>query len=297
MAESPPRSDAQVPAPGDELEASRAIEGGAATAPVPWGSSRPWWLTSDGEGSGAHPAVGTGPHTAVGTGPHPALGTGPHPTAAPVPAGWDGQAPPAASRRPPVLLLGAAAGAVLLLVLVAGVVVLRTGGGEKSGASGGPAASTRRIAAAATAGGLVRGQTPPAATAAYPFVEGAVQAGGVPAAKDGVAVYAQPPAGPMQILFMGGTGRVGEPGAFLARMRPTTVITSAADDPGQGGGKAMCGTFAVLGDVHAYCAWATRDSFGIVASDVPLPDPANARAAELAHLMRAIRRDVEKPRR
>lgn len=324
MAESPPRSDAPVPASGDEMGASRAGEGGVAEAPAPWGASRPWWLTSDGDGSGAHPAVGTGPHTVVGTGPHPAVGTGPHPAVGtgphpavgtgphpavgtgphvaldasgplPVPQGWNGQ-PPAPQRKTPVLLLGAVAGVVLLLVLVAGVFALRTDGGKKAGPSG-TAASKKRIVAAETAGGLIRSDTAPAATAAYPFVAGAVQAGGVPAAKDGVAVYAQPPAGPLSVLFMGGTGRVGDPAAFLARTRPTTVITSAAEEPGQGGGKAMCGTFAVLGDVHLYCAWATGDSFGVVASDVPVPDPANAQTAGLANLMRAIRQDVEKPRR
>ncbi|TDD64807.1 hypothetical protein [Actinomadura rubrisoli] len=311
MAESPPRSDTPGSAPGDELDPQQVVEHDAAPGPSgepgepsepgetapPWGASPPWWSSGSGPGDGTGPQRvqdGTGPHRLPnGTGPLPAVAVQGAPA-------WDGSGPPppGAAARPgerkqvPGVLLGAGVGALLLVVLMAGVLVFRPGDGEKGTAV---SASKKRIAAVANAGGLRKdAMTVPLASAAYPFVAAAVQAGGVPVAKDGTAVYTEEPAGKLNVLFIGGTGRVGDPGAFLQRIRPTTFITGQNASAGKDGGRAQCGTFAVLADVHLYCAWATKDSYGVVASNVSTPSQP---VPVMADLMRRIRRDVEKPKR
>ncbi|MFD0905326.1 hypothetical protein [Actinomadura sediminis] len=315
MADSRPRTDppgrhADDAAPGDAARVPRGDGTGEFTvAPTPWGDSVPWWsaearagtgpqrvadpsgpqrLPSD--GSGPLPALsdGTGPHRAVnGTGPHRTPnGTGPLPPVPDVPA-----------RRSSGMLLGAGAGAVLLMVLVAGVLLLRSGdttGQASGGRAGGTAFEpTRTIVAGATAGGLRRESLPPRVAVAYPFVMGGVEAGGIPVAGKGAAVYAEGPDGVFDVLFVGGTGRVGDPAAFLRKIRPTTFIGGQHANSGEAGGKAACGTFAVLTDVHTYCAWATADSYGIVASNAASRQP---RYAMMDALMLRIRADVERPR-
>ncbi|MGI5164246.1 hypothetical protein ACQEU3_07820 [Spirillospora sp. CA-253888] len=177
--------------------------------------------------------------------------------------------------------------------MVVGAVVLTAGGEEPK----------PRIAAVATTSGLHRDAGVPAASAAYPFVSAGVRAGGAQGVKEVVAVYSDAPTGMRSVLFMGGTGPVGDPAAFLTRIRPSTFI--AADgtaDAGKAGGKGdkagekaagktTCGTFAVLADVHAYCAWATEGSYGVVASNTPLLAP---QPGALADLTRQMRADLEK---
>ncbi|WP_131740862.1 hypothetical protein [Actinomadura roseirufa] len=325
MADSPPRSDAPGPASGDDLT-PRAGGGGAepgrfTAAPAPWGGSPPWWSTSPGDGTGPHGLPGgTGPHalpgTRGGTGPlrvpRQGGGTGPHrlppngtgPQVMPpgtgsfpaVPPNAPGAVTPPAEGRRQVsgLLLGAGIGAVLVAVLTASLVAFQPDDEGKGKTPPGAGPSTKKITAVAVAGGLHRDATiAPQASAAYPFVAAAVRVGGVPAAKDGTAVYAEPRPGRLNVLFMGGTGAVGNPAAFLQRIRPSTFITGQNTAAGKDG-RALCGTFAVLAAVHAYCGWATKDSYGIVASNVP---GAERQLLVLAELTRRIRRDVEKPKR
>ncbi|MGP4029777.1 hypothetical protein [Actinomadura sp. 3N407] len=339
MAESPPRSDTQDSASGDDLNAPQVVDDGdvpgrTAAAPAPWGGSRPWWSADSGDGTGPHampgPANGSGAHPMPGgTGPHGVLrdGTGPqvmisdgtgghsvvaggsgaHPV---IPGGTGplprapGQAAPGASaparrRRLPRFLLVTGAATVAAAVLMVGVLAFRmdgsaTGGGKKDARTTGVPASGKVIIAGAKAGGLRKDAlTAPQASAAYPFVAGAVKAAGVPVAKGGQAVYGQEPVRPVNVLFMGGTGQVGDPEAFLQKVQPTTFIAGQDADPGQKGGKAVCGTFAVLADTHTFCAWATRDSFGVVASNRPTLSP---QFPLMADVMRRIRNDVERPR-
>ncbi|GAA0226584.1 hypothetical protein GCM10009527_023760 [Actinomadura nitritigenes] len=304
--------------------------GGFTAAPAPWGTSPPWWSADAAEGTGPQMiANGTGPQPLPGgtgghrlpvapngTGGHPlpggtgghALpngtgpivlpgGTGPHAISAPLGAAPPGGAAPERERRQVSgLLLGAAVGVALVAVLMVGVLAFKpdepaAGKGGKAGAVS--TASTRRINALPRAGGMAKDATEPAASAAYPFVMAAVQAGGVPVAGNGAAVYTDP-LGRTNVLFVGGTGAVGEPAAFLRRLRPSTFISGEQGNPGQNGGRAECGTFAVLAETHTYCAWATRDSYGIVASDVPT---ANPDFSLMDDVMRRIRKDVEKPAR
>ncbi|WP_067461262.1 hypothetical protein [Actinomadura macra] len=321
MADSPPRSEVPDSASGGDLTVSEGVDdevppeqpeeaerpGPPAQAEVPelgeqvelppWGMSPPWWSPGTADGSGPQIVLGgTGPHALPGlpngTGPHVLPdGTGPLPAIAmPGPAAQAVSAAQGARKRMSGLLLGAGVAAVLV-VAMAGVLVLRQVNGENARTAAVPA-SKKRIAAAALAGGLHKDTTAAPVSSAYPFVAAAVRAGGVPVGAEGV--YASEPRGPLNVLFMGGTGPVGDTAAFLQKIRPTTYIAVQSANAGKGGGRALCGSFAVLADVHLYCAWATKDSYGVVASNVAAPV---RQLPAMAELMRGIRQDVEGPRR
>lgn len=312
MADSPPRSGTSDSASGDDLDAAQVIEDGSGPepAPSPFGGARPWWSVDIGDGTGPHamvngtgpqamPRNGTGPHampvSANGSGALPVVGTGPHGVirggTGPLPQVTG--APPGAGGRMPKLLLAAGAVVAAGLLLVAGMLALRTGGVVKdAGTASGPGPSKKVVNAGPTAGGLHKDPlTSPQASVAYPFVAGAVEAGGVPAAKNGLAVYTEEPVRKVNVLFVGGTGRIGDPADFLQATQPSTFIAGQDADPGRKGGKAVCGTFAVLAETHTYCAWATKDSFGVIASNRPTVNPQFPLMADLMH---RIRKDVEK---
>jgi hypothetical protein len=280
------------PAGGTGPQALPAPRDGSGPYPVAGSGTGPQVMPGPANGSGAHPIIGgTGPHGVIpgGSGAFPVLphGTGPLPVL-PGP-------PPARRRRLPRLLLVAGAGVAGALVLMAGVLAFQTGGGaEKDARRTADPASKKVINAGETAGGLRKDAlTAPQASVAYPFVAGAVEAGGVPVAKHGVAVYSEEPVRKINVLFVGGTGHIDNPADFLQKAQPTTYIAGQDADPGALGGKAVCGTFAVLAETHTYCAWATRDSFGIVASNRPTLNPQFPLMADVMH---RIRKDVEKPK-
>jgi hypothetical protein len=176
---------------------------------------------------------------------------------------------------------------------MAGALAFRTGGGAKDARTTALPASKKVIGAGPVAGGMHKDRlTSPQASAAYPFIAGAVEAGGVPVAKHGAAVYSEEPVRKLNVLFMGGTGPVGDPADFLQKVQPTTFIAGQDAEAGKGA-KAVCGTFAVLAETHTYCAWATRDSYGIVASNRPTVNP---QFPLMADVMRRIRKDVERPK-
>ncbi|MEU5992874.1 hypothetical protein ABZ806_28240 [Spirillospora sp. NPDC047418] len=331
MAESP-QPGAPGPSSGEGLDAAQAIEDGTAPAAgssAPWGRARPWWSLDPGDGtgplpslggtgghpmvggsgahpvvgSGAHPVVGTGGHPRVGTGGHPVVGTGGHPVVGtggyprvgtgPLPVA-PGVPPAARRRRVPRLVLVAGAAAVAAIALMAGALAFRTGGAAKDARTTALPASKKVIDAGPVAGGMHKDRlTSPQASAAYPFIAGAVEAGGVPVAKHGAAVYSQEPVRKLNVLFMGGTGPVGDPADFLQKVRPTTFLAGQDAEAGGKGAKAVCGTFAVLAETHTYCAWATKDSYGIVASNRPTVNP---QFPLMADVMRRIRKDVERPK-
>ncbi|GAA4145521.1 hypothetical protein GCM10022416_37290 [Actinomadura keratinilytica] len=248
-------------------------------------------LTSGGHpvvASGGHPVVASGGHPVVTSGAHPVVSTGPQRAvgAAQAPSGE----PPAKRRttRRIVMIMVGAASVGLVAALAVGALALRQGG---SGEGGGTKTTRHRITAAAVAGGLQRTPGMPAATAAYPFMASAVRAGGAERAGNVAAVYADLPQRSRNVVFLGGTGKIGDPAAFLRRARPGTVLTTRNVKPGKGGGSAVCGTFAVLADVHVYCSWATDSSFGFVASNLPT---VGDDTAAMADLMRRMRADLEK---
>ncbi|WP_433335455.1 hypothetical protein [Spirillospora sp. CA-294931] len=227
----------------------------------------------------------------ISTGPLPAV------PAAPPSGGWQPAVrPPSAVVRPttpklrrPVagLVAGLSVGMVLLLALVLAVVLGKPDGRAEEGGK-----ATRRVVAAPVAAGLSRDPAAaPAASAAYPFIASAVRTGGVEKSVTAIALYTDGPAQTQNFLFMGGSGKLGDPADLLQRTRPNTLLTAAKANPGPGGGQAVCGTFAVLADIHQYCAWATRSSFGLIASNTPA---LTSDTGVLAALLPRMRTDLEK---
>jgi hypothetical protein len=147
------------------------------------------------------------------------------------------------------------------------------------------------ITAAGTAGGLRKEGTLPEAAASYPFIIAAARAGGVEPAATARAVYRDPVTNAQDVLFLGGTAQIGDPTAFLKRARPSTALTVAETIPAKNNGQISCGTFAVLSATHLYCAWATTNTFGFVASNDPTGE---GRPAGLAALTARMRTDLEK---
>jgi hypothetical protein len=182
-------------------------------------------------------------------------------------------------------ILGAvfAAGVGLLIILVAGYMIFRTDDGAPA-----PVQKKRIVAAAAVAGGLNKTTTIPAATAAYPFVMAGIRAAGLDGPGNAMGVYSAPVVGPQELLFVGGAADTDDPAAFVRKVKPSTALTTTNVAPG---GQAVCGTFQVLSDVHVYCAWATRGSFGVIATNLPTPIPDTA---GMAGLMAKMRADLDK---
>jgi hypothetical protein len=217
----------------------------------------------------------------IGTGPQPRFdGWVPAQPASPLPQ--PGPAPQGTSKRKVRTGLVAAlvVGAGVLAASVAAALVVLSGGED---------VPVRKVSAATVAGGLRKDAAVPAASAAYPFIAAAVRAGGVERAASASAIYRGPQA--RDVLFLGGAAPVGDPGAFLVKAQPSTVIKTANATPGKRGGRLSCGTFAVLAETHLYCAWATGNSFGFVASNTPATD---GRLDGLASLTRLMRADLEK---
>ncbi|MBO2445518.1 hypothetical protein J4573_00280 [Actinomadura barringtoniae] len=180
-----------------------------------------------------------------------------------------------------------AVGVGLVIVAVAGYLILKPADGRTAT----PVQKKRVVGAAGVAGGLNRTTALPAATAAYPFVMAGVRAAGADEPGNAVAVYSAPLVGPQQLLFVGGVTDTGDPLEFLNKVKPSTALTANTEAPGKGGGQAVCGTFQVLSDVHVYCAWATKGSFGVIATNMPTPIPD---IAGMAALMGKMRGDLDK---
>ncbi|MFI0454418.1 hypothetical protein [Actinomadura sp. 6N118] len=272
----------------------------------------PWWMSApdvrvaEGPIPGPPATLMDGGH---GSGPMPVL-----PVQAPPPlpehrvpdsqtsGGWqvvpdgpvEGPVPPLPAPYQPKqrsrggLLIGTAlsAGICLLALIAAGVLYTGMDGGSAS-----PPKLTRAIVIVPVAGGLTKSPEPAATTAAYPFLQAGVRAAGAERPRNVAAVYSGVPMAPRNVVFYGGTGDLGSPEAFLRKSRPSTVIATVKANPGRGGGQGLCGTFAVLSDVHVYCAWATRTSFGIIADNAPTAAPDTA---AMAVLMAQMRPDLEK---
>ncbi|MFC5754376.1 hypothetical protein [Actinomadura rugatobispora] len=206
-------------------------------------------------------------------------------------------APPAAPAPPRPPAPGAArrrskAGLIALLAVGAGVAAAAVTA-VLVAVSGGDDVPLRKVAAGSTAGGLRKDAAVPATSAAYPFIIAAARSGGVEQAATAGGVYRDPATGAQNILFLGGTAPIGDPAAFLKKARPSTALKVAPTVPGKGkaGGQVSCGTFAVLAETHLYCAWATENSFGFVASN----EPAGAvQPSALAPLTLRMRTDLEK---
>jgi len=252
-------------------------------------------VTDESLASGGYPVV---PQDSFNSGGYPiipegSLNSGGYPVLAPGPQTSGGYpvmpSAKVAKKRSKAGAFGAilAVGAGLLIILVAGYLIFRptAGGGAQA-----PVQKKRVVAAAGVAGGLNKTTALPAATAAYPFVMAGVRAAGADGPGNAVGVYSAPLVGPQQLLFVGGATDTGDPLAFVHKIKPSTTLTTTGEAPGKGGGQSVCGTFQVLSDVHVYCAWATKGSFGVIATNMPTPIPD---IAGMAALMGKMRGDLD----
>ncbi len=89
------------------------------------------------------------------------------------------------------------------------------------------------------------------------------------------------------VSFLGATGDVGDPYAFLHHTRLATDPSMAVVDTAAGGaGKAVCAT-VTGGMAITSCMWATEHSFGMVTPTMPMS------ADQVAGVMRRMRSDLE----
>ncbi|MGI5164250.1 hypothetical protein ACQEU3_07840 [Spirillospora sp. CA-253888] len=97
---------------------------------------------------------------------------------------------------------------------------------------------------------------------------------------------------PQGVMFVGGTGDMGNPSAFVRGFREAgrkagSVVTEVS--PGPNGGKAACGQVSGAGVTISQCAWATSSSFGVVVPTTP-----GTSVSSTASLMRLFRTQVER---
>ena len=273
-----PPADAEAPAPAEAPHAvprvpDTVVDQVVSTGPQPsvgvqegpaWDGPRSHWTPS-------RPAA-----------QEPARAAAPAP--APAPAVRPAPSPARARRRKAGLMALLAAGVGVAAAAAAAVLVALPRGED---------VPLRKVAAPGAAGGLQKDASAPAVSAAYPFILAAARAGGVEKAITASGVYRDPATGTRSLLFLGGTAQVGDPVAFLKKARPSTVLKVDPAIPGKrkAGGRISCGTFAVLAETHLYCAWATENSFGFVASN----EPAGAdQPSSLLPLTQRMRADLEK---
>ncbi|MCW2904195.1 MAG: hypothetical protein JWO67_6460 [Streptosporangiaceae bacterium] len=195
------------------------------------------------------------------------------------------------------LILGLVGGAVVLVVILVVVIAVVASGGKQY-----------QIATPATAGGLprdssgesslgstitnLRSQVRSATNYKVTDVQTAVY-------KDSSTRY----------VFIGGTGNLGDPSAFVNGFRSSVsrsttggVTATVEEVDGGGAGKAVCATvrttLSTTSFSSAVCAWATETSFGEIipipdTSSSPLSTPTSKSSSEVATTMRSMRADIE----
>jgi serine/threonine protein kinase len=95
---------------------------------------------------------------------------------------------------------------------------------------------------------------------------------------------------PAGVIFLGGTGPLGDPAAFVSSFRGAASSSGTVTevDPGVRGGRAVCAKANSGSTSIAFCAWATTDSFGEIVSTTP-----GKSVSSVANQMRRMRPDLE----
>jgi predicted Ser/Thr protein kinase len=95
---------------------------------------------------------------------------------------------------------------------------------------------------------------------------------------------------PAGVIFLGGTGPLGDPAAFVSSFRGAASSSGTVTEvnPGVGGGRAVCAEANSGSTSIAFCAWATTDSFGEIVSTTP-----SKSVSSVANQMRRMRPDLE----
>jgi serine/threonine protein kinase len=246
--------------------------------------------------------------------PYPA----PYAPPAASPAGPYGAGPSSGSGQGIKIALIVGGGAIVLALLVTVVVISLTSNRDKPDPSGSP------VAGGSTGASQSPGPTSPTsvASAAQHDVIAANMAGGWPRDLDGERRFASTidsqkntlksatsgrltkvvsgfykdtgaSSGgglPSGVIFLGGTGPLGDPDAFVTSFRSAASASGSVTevDPGAGGGRGVCAEATSGGTTIAFCAWATTDSFGEIVSTTP-----GRSVSSVAAQMRRMRPDLE----
>jgi predicted Ser/Thr protein kinase len=238
------------------------------------------------------------------------------PVTAPVPAAGPYGAGPSAGQGPKIALM-IAGGGVVLALLIAVVVLSLTANRDEvdptaSPAAGGPTGASQApsspgasplgseqhdVVAADTAGGWPRDSAAERQLASTINSQKNTlrNATGGRLTKVVSGFYKDTRASsssglPAGVIFLGGTGPLGDPAAFVSSFRSAASASGTVTevDPGAGGGRAVCAEANSSGTSIAFCAWATRDSFGEVVSTTP-----GKSVGAVATQMRRMRPDLE----
>lgn len=206
-----------------------------------------------------------------------------------------GYGPPPRRKSNAGLIIGLAVGGLALVVVLAVVVVALSAAGKHS------------ISTPSSAGGLSRDYSGESSLSSQMTTQRlAIQrATGYKVTDIKTAVYGS---GSQRYMFVGGTGKLGDPSKFVSEFRSqvtrsssslTSTTVTELSDPG-GDGKAVCAeiraTVSTTSVTNAVCAWATKTSFGEV---IPAPSepgsssPTSRTTSDVADVMRRIRSDVE----
>lgn len=180
------------------------------------------------------------------------------------------------------IVLGAV-GLVLVTALVGGLVIIKNNNWK----------AKHDVDAPAVAGGLPEADIVPGESPLYPLVNAGVHKADREQKSGATHVYRNGPTDARHILFWGGTARIGDAGGrndFLADSKPVGAQLTSSASPGAGGGTAVCGELALSTGKSAYCAWATEDSFGILASNTP-----GMLVLDMQNIMQKMRPSLEKP--
>jgi hypothetical protein len=190
------------------------------------------------------------------------------------------------------LILGIVGGAVAVVIILVIVVVAMSGGG-----GGGIGGKKHDVVAAESAGGWQRD----AAGESRFGTNINTQKNTLQSATGGkldkvVSGFYKDPNGssssllPAGVIFIGGTGPLGDPDKFVSSFRSAASSTGTVTevDPGAGGGRGVCAEATAASQTIAFCAWATNDSFGEIVSTSP-----GKSASQVADLMRKMRPDLE----
>lgn len=199
--------------------------------------------------------------------------------------------PPPRKKSSAGLIIGLVGGVLALVVVLAVVVIVISASGGKE----------YTINAASTAGGWSRDvSTESRLSSQISTLRSSFNRATNGKITNVVTAFYKDPAGssssllntPTGVMFVGGTGDLGDPDEFVKGFRREAVRSGALVtevDAGENGGKAVCGRISQSGTSTAICAWATDNSFGEL---IPFSTSGKT-TTEVSSLMRRMRPDLE----
>ena len=175
------------------------------------------------------------------------------------------------------MIVGLVAGGLLLLVLIAAMIF----------SAGGDSSKRYVVGAPRTAGGYTLADTTGTTSALMTQQQSAARATGARIDTIVSGFYKDPATSsflPAGVIFVGGTGDMGDPETFI-HGNGGAGSTAAGDIDAGGDGKAACVTNS--SGAAATCMWATPHSFGMITPTTPKT------VAEVTAILHKMRPDLE----